>query len=1376
MSLLNQSGQTMFGIGDAFGGNITLDNGGIEFNSDNVTIKKDLIVQGDISYTGDLDLNDLDCRNLNVQGTATFNQTVVINHEVYQTDAVTITCPNTSTKVPLSISATGTGTKIISVTDTDNNKTFEVNNNCDIQASGNLTVNDVATANYASLNTKLASIDNTNNSQTGDIITLEGAMGTAQTNITNLQTKTQLQSANSGATTFTGRTVYQGTNPVKYILADPNGDYSSGVPSLNVGYGADGLVQTDTITCTGDLTVQNGALTVSTGDTTVEDLTVNGTTTMNNFTANGVPGGHSVAYNGFDLEVTGGIVRARGFAAPGDFWTLDDDGLDINNGAVNIDENGVITGTKIILNNTDSQWNGANGNLSTAGTVAAYSDVTSNQGANSLNAIASQVATNTSNISSNTSAIATKLSLSGGTMSGSITAGGDLFMNSHKVSGLAAGTLGADAVTLNQLNTKQNTITTGTTSQYFKGDLSLGTAGNLISKSTVNNKCYWVSANGSSSNDGLSEITPMDFATALTSAGNSGNGILVTPGTYAGNFTISNLNVDISSVVKGGICYFSGTLTFSHSSSSNRLKGISVETITHSGSGGLYLDTCNVNTSLSHSGAGYLEVMNSNVTSYSGTGTGQVVFTSGSKIYASTINNSSKIATFSNLLTCGPITITSCLATAIGNLAIISATDTSNAVTMAAGSLILDNVTLIGPSGGSARMALSGGTYSIRKLFYDKANSSFSGATRSAANLYTDLLNANAITMTGQIDMGSNKLVNVSNPTSAQDCCTKYYADNLPNVTGSFIKTDGTNSMSANLNLNSNKVVNVANGTTNTDAVNKSQLDTKLNLSGGTLTGTLNCNGNLNVGGFSVNTSTGNISTGGTFYSSSSLQAAEVISNGDSTVQGNLTVGGDLTINGTTTTANSTVNEYNGYVSIVQNPADGTNPALSISQGGTSSGPIFQVVDSDTNVILNINQSCDINLNSGKFTVASSTGNVSSAGTITSTGNMTCGGVLVSTGKFQPNSAITIKNVSSLPGSGNSVGDVYYNTSDDQIYVYNGFNYVTIGSFTPTISNAVNADSLFYRNGAWLNGFYTDIQAPSISGQTLTFANLSSPYSYNGSSSMYIQVKAYSDSGLTNLVYTYAPNFTTNFWSYTYGTGNNLPSYSTTYYLIARVRSSAWANSWSDWSNTFTVTTPPQDAVLAQLTTSASAYISAPNDSFVAITSTEYNNILNNIGSVIKSYRNLSSLGNSSTNPGYAVCDITQTSIYGAVYCLAMKCGNAGNTGGTIYIQLSPSQNSIESGKNYITYTAANNLSTQTYYYYAYKHSPLLGDAGQTNFWKFATLTNVSGGQYPFSSTSGVSTNYTTALASFTRPISLGSNASIGQQDVEFLITAQVPY
>ena len=105
----------------------------------------------------------------------------------------------------------------------------------------------------------------------------------------------------------------------------------------------------------------------------------------------------------------------------------------------------------------------------------------------------------------------------------------------------------------------------------------------------------------------------------------------------------------------------------------------------------------------------------------------------------------------------------------------------------------------------------------------------------------------------------------------------------------------------------------------------------------------------------------------------------------------NLVVGGNLTVNGSTITANSVINDY-AYVNIVQNPADGVHPALTITQGGTSSGSILSVNDADNNSKLEINQGCDLAINTDKFTVQNSTGNTAIGGDLSVAGDLSLSG------------------------------------------------------------------------------------------------------------------------------------------------------------------------------------------------------------------------------------------------------------------------------------------------------------------------------------------------------------------------------------------------
>ena len=85
-----------------------------------------------------------------------------------------------------------------------------------------------------------------------------------------------------------------------------------------------------------------------------------------------------------------------------------------------------------------------------------------------------------------------------------------------------------------------------------------------------------------------------------------------------------------------------------------------------------------------------------------------------------------------------------------------------------------------------------------------------------------------SVAMTGNLNMNSKKITNLNNPTSDKDAATKKYVDDnsgsSPDLSD-YLEKDGSVAMTGNLNMNSKKIVNLSNPTSDKDATNKTYVD-----------------------------------------------------------------------------------------------------------------------------------------------------------------------------------------------------------------------------------------------------------------------------------------------------------------------------------------------------------------------------------------------------------------------------------------------------------------------------------------------------------------------------------------------------------------------
>ena len=369
-----------------------------------------------------------------------------------------------------------------------------------------------------------------------------------------------------------------------------------------------------------------------------------------------------------------------------------------------------------------------------------------------------------------------------------------------------------------------------------------------------------------------------------TSSAGQRKTIVLHPGDYVENVTIdTQFTVLTTHELVGKNTTLSGTLTITKGCTIDGLKMTNLVVSADDTTGSVDLIGCTVTTAATKTSSAYTVFrgcdLSSSTLSVTGSGTTVVV---GGNYGSLTVNNAAAGVLVKTVITMGPVTLTAGTLQLSDSL-IYSATNTSNAITQSAGSVITVNncQTLIPALTNVARNSF-GGFYSILNSVYDKTNSTF-GGTSLASIVYSQNINADSLTLAattlstsittgalivaGGAGIGSN--VYVGGNITGGNVLTGGLISATGNITGGNLNATGL-SLSGNVVSAINTIANIT---------------TTANISGGNILGT-------HVGNVTGTTASlsGNI-TGGNILTAGLISATGNISANNATFTSNLGVG-----------------------------------------------------------------------------------------------------------------------------------------------------------------------------------------------------------------------------------------------------------------------------------------------------------------------------------------------------------------------------------------------------------------------------------------------------------------------------------------------------
>jgi len=318
----------------------------------------------------------------------------------------------------------------------------------------------------------------------------------------------------------------------------------------------------------------------------------------------------------------------------------------------------------------------------------------------------------------------------------------------------------------NYLPLSGGTVTGGTvfTAGLSANTISATTYYNVSSNFQYEIHVSQVDGNDTTGNGDL--LNPVATITkALTLLTGSRKTIIVHPGTYTENVMVANTNTTIAtSELTGANTLLSGTLTIGTLGSGSRISGLKMTNLVISGTAQAYISNCTVDTQVTKSSSGYVEIINSEMQCTSGiqiSGSGTTIINGNKNVGVSVSNASAQVI----IKGCNSVVTPSASA---GNLSIVDCIVTAlvgNAITItnSATTLTLINSQVLVTAGNNVAPISVAGIYTIINTIYDKPGSTLTGTNTNSID-YFQFINADKFITQGgtslQYVMGDGSLSN----------------------------------------------------------------------------------------------------------------------------------------------------------------------------------------------------------------------------------------------------------------------------------------------------------------------------------------------------------------------------------------------------------------------------------------------------------------------------------------------------------------------------------------------------------------------------------------------------------------------------------------